>query len=216
MTLALPDGGPSGLDPSAAAAVLRAAAGKQAVALGPGLGAESGTREAIVEAVLGLALPLVLDADGLNALAGAIGRLRERRAPTLLTPHPGELARLLGGSSEEVQRDRLGAARRAAAASGAVVVLKGHQSLVAEPGGEVWVNPTGNPGMASGGSGDVLTGLLGGLLAQGFEPLAAAQLGVFVHGLAGDRAASELGQRGLRAGDLIAALPGALRALAEA
>jgi NAD(P)H-hydrate epimerase len=126
------------------------------------------------------------------------------------------MGRLLGSTSEDVNRDRIGAARRAAVASGAIVILKGHQTLVAEPGGEVWINPTGNPGMASGGSGDVLTGLLGGLLAQGFEPLAAAQLGVFVHGLAGDRAAAEIGERGLRASDVVTALPGALSALAEA
>jgi NAD(P)H-hydrate epimerase len=216
MTVGLPDAGPSGLDRDATAAVFAAAAGKTAAALGPGMGSEPGTREAIVEMVLGLEAPLVLDADGLNAFAGSIDRLRRREAPTLLTPHPGEMGRLLGSTSEDVNRDRIGAARRAAVASGAIVILKGHQTLVAEPGGEVWINPTGNPGMASGGSGDVLTGLLGGLLAQGFEPLAAAQLGVFVHGLAGDRAAAEIGERGLRAGDLVAALPGALSALAEA
>jgi NAD(P)H-hydrate epimerase len=216
MTVALPDAGPEGLDGGAAAAVFAAGGGKTAVALGPGLGTEAGTRAAIIEMVMGLDLPLVLDADGLNAFAGAIGRLRERRAPTLLTPHPGEMARLLGSSSADVNRDRVESARRAAAASGAIVILKGHETLVAEPDGEVWINPTGNPGMATGGSGDVLTGLLGSLLAQGFEPLAAAQLGVYVHGLAGDRVAAETGERGLRAGDLVSALPGALRALAEA
>jgi len=216
MTVALPDAGPEGLDPGAATAVFATAAGKTAVALGPGLGTEPGTRAAIVEMVMGLDLPLVLDADGLNAFAGTIDKLRERRAPTLLTPHPGEMARLLGSSSADVNRDRVESARRAAAASGAIVILKGHQTLIAEPDGDVWINPTGNPGMASGGTGDVLTGLLGSLLAQGFEPLAAAQLGVYVHGLAGDRAAAEIGERGLRAGDVVAALPRALHALAEA
>lgn len=215
MTLPLP-GGPSGLGADARAAVAAASAGKSAVAIGPGLGVEPGTREAIVEMVLDLALPLVLDADGLNAFAGQAGRLRERPAPTVLTPHPGELARLLGSSVDEIAADRVAAARRAAGASGAVVVLKGHRTLIADPGGDVWINPTGNPGMASGGTGDVLTGLLGALLAQRYEALEAAQLAVFAHGLAGDRVAEQHGERGMRAGDLVAALPGALRALAEA
>ncbi len=216
MTLPLPTAGPSGLGAGTAAAVAAACAGKDAVAVGPGLGTESGTRQAVLELVSTVALPLVLDADGLNAFAGDIGRLRARRSETVLTPHPGELARLLGCGIDDITADRVGAARRAAAESGAVVVLKGHQSLVADPDGDVWINPTGNPGMATGGTGDVLTGLLGGLLAQGYEALAAAQLAVFVHGLAGDRAAAEIGERGLRAGDLVGALPGALRALAEA
>lgn len=215
MTLPLP-AGPSGLGAESKAAVAAASAGKTAIAMGPGLGVEPGTREAVVEMALSLSLPLVLDADGLNAFAGRAARLRERTAPTVLTPHPGELGRLLGCSVDEIAADRVAAARRAADASGAVVVLKGHRSLIADPGGDVWINPTGNPGMASGGTGDVLTGLLGALLAQGYEALEGAQLGVFLHGLAGDRVAEREGERGMRAGDLVAALPGALRSLQEA
>ena len=163
--------------------------------------------------MLGLDLPLVLDADGLNAFAGEAAALRARRAATVVTPHPGELARLVGETVAEIESDRPAAASRAALATGAIVVLKGHRTLVATPEGEVFINPTGNPGMASGGSGDVLTGLLVALLAQGYEPLAAAQLGVYLHGAAGDLAAESIGDVGLRASDLIEMLPRALAAL---
>jgi hydroxyethylthiazole kinase-like uncharacterized protein yjeF len=134
----------------------------------------------------------------------------------VLTPHPGELGQLLGLSTSEIQEDRLAAVRRAAAETGAVVVLKGSRTLIASPTGEVHVNPTGNPGMATGGSGDVLTGLIAALLAQGLEGLDAARLGVYLHGLAGDLVAEDQGVAGLAAGDLIEALPAAFSALAAA
>ncbi len=214
MTWPLPTAGPSGLGPGAVDAALAACAGKDALAIGPGLGREPGTTEVVRALALAAPLPLVLDADGLNAFTGRAAELLSRRLPTLLTPHPGELARLLGTSAAEVQEDRLAAARSAAAATGCLVALKGHRSLLAAPQGQVWVNPTGNPGMATGGTGDVLTGVLVALLAQGFEAEVAGQLGLFVHGWAGDLAASRLGERGLRAGDLVAALPRALARLA--
>jgi NAD(P)H-hydrate epimerase len=217
MTLPLP-AGPSGqLAAAAVERVLAAAAGKSALALGPGLGQEEETAEAIRRIAREADLPLVLDADGVNAFAGRAGDLRVRsgrEAATVLTPHPGELGRLLGMPSSEVQDDRLAAVRRAAAETGAVVVLKGSRTLVAAPSGEVHVNPTGNPGMATGGTGDVLTGLIAALLAQGLEGLDAARLGVYLHGLAGDLVAESQGGVGLAAGDLIDALPAALAALA--
>lgn len=212
MTLPLSSGVDGGLAAAASEVIEAAAVGKQALALGPGLG----TSPEVAELIRGLArleIPLVLDADGLNAFAGRPGELRKRSAATVLTPHPGELGRLLGLSSGEVQADRLAAARRVAEETGAVVVLKGRGTLVAEPDGEVAVNPTGNPGMATGGSGDVLTGLLAALLAQGYEAAAAAQLAVYVHGLAGDLAAETLGFEGLAAGDLISAIPRAFSRL---
>jgi NAD(P)H-hydrate epimerase len=215
MTLALP-AGPSGQ--IAAAAVeraLAATAGKEVLALGPGLGLEAETEEAIRRLVRSCEIPLVIDADGLNAFAGRAGELAERRAAAILTPHPGELGRLLGISASEVQADRLAAARRAAATTRAVVVLKGHLTLIATPDGPLHVNPTGNPGMATGGTGDVLTGLLAGLLAQGMTPADAARLGAYIHGVAGDRVAARLGERGLAANDLAEELPRALAALAE-
>lgn len=212
MTVALAADGAGGVGPGVAAEVLALAAGKQAVMLGPGLGATAG--DEIRTAVLGLDLPLVLDADGLNAFAGRLDELAARRAPTILTPHPGELARLLGIPTSEVAADRLAAARAAARQSGALVVAKGAGTLVVTPEGDYHVNSTGNPGLASGGSGDVLAGLLGALLAQGYEPLAAAVLGTFWHGLAADRLAARVGGPAIPAGDLAAELPAAFAALA--
>ncbi len=207
MTRALPADATGELAAAAAQAVLEALPGKDALAVGPGLGRSTGAESAIREVVLGAGVPLVLDADGLNAFAGCLAELRARPAPTVLTPHPGEMGRLLGISASDVQDDRLAAVRRAAAESGAVVVLKGHRSLVAEPGGPVWINPTGNPGMASGGTGDVLTGMIAALLARRLPAAAAARVAVFAHGLAGDRAAERRGEVGLAAGDLVDELP---------
>jgi NAD(P)H-hydrate epimerase len=211
MSLPLPAGPTGQLAEEAAAKLLQATEGKDALALGPGLGSEAAP--AIRRVVLECPLPLVLDADGVNAFAGRAAELAGRRAAAVLTPHPGEMARLLGIATAEVQADRPAAARRAAAETGAIAVLKGHRTLVAAPDGAVWVNPTGNPGMASGGAGDVLTGLLAGLLAQGLEPLDAARLGVYLHGLAGDLAAARLGGIALAAGDLLDALPAAFARL---
>ncbi len=216
MTLGLKSAVDGCLGPRALVEVLRAAEDKQVVALGPGLGLSEATVEAVHELARSLRVPLVLDADGLNAFAGGLAELAQRDAPTVLTPHPGEMGRLLGTTSAQVQADRRGAARRAARESGAVVVLKGHLTLVADPEGDVHVNPTGNPGMASGGSGDVLTGLIAALLAQGYDALVAGQLGVYLHGLAGDLALVPSAPEGLAAGDLIEALPRAFARLREA
>jgi NAD(P)H-hydrate epimerase len=213
MTVALPGEG-QGLAREASDILEATLRGKRALAVGPGLGVAPGTIAVVRRLVLSSELPLVLDADGLNAFAGDGAALAARRGPSILTPHPGELARLLGETVDGVEADRLAAAERAARTTGAIVVLKGHDTLIATPAGEVFINPTGNPGMASGGSGDVLTGFLVALLAQGYEPLAAAQLGVFVHGAAGDLAAAEIGPVGLRARDLVERLPRALAALA--
>lgn len=220
MAVALPAGEDGEIAAAAAEAILAAVRGKDAVALGPGLGQGEEAAAAIRQVVLALDLPLVLDADGLNAFAGHSEELARRNAFTVLTPHPGELGRLLGISAAEVQEDRLVAARRAAAATGAVVVLKGHQTLVAGPPGDdgapgaVWIAPTGNPGMASGGTGDVLTGVVGALVGW-IGGVEAVGLGVFVHGLAGDLAAATVGETGLAASDVIAALPAAFRHLPD-
>ncbi|HEX9732787.1 MAG TPA: NAD(P)H-hydrate dehydratase [Thermoanaerobaculia bacterium] len=213
MTLPLPG---ESLTGAAVDAVLAAVGDIQAAAVGPGLGTAAATFDAVRLLVRELAIPIVLDADGLNAFAGRLADLAQRPAPTVLTPHPGEMGRLLGVACSEVQADRVAAARRAAREARAVVVLKGHRSLVAAADGEVFVNPTGNPGMASGGSGDVLTGLVAALLAQGYEPLAAAQLGVYLHGLAGDLALVDGAPEALAAEDLIAALPRAFAAVRAA
>ncbi|HEX9942961.1 MAG TPA: NAD(P)H-hydrate dehydratase, partial [Thermoanaerobaculia bacterium] len=212
MTLGLPASVSGQIADRAADAVLDAAEGKASLALGPGLGRDPATAAAIRRIVLECPLPVVLDADGINAFAGRAGELASRRAETVLTPHPGELGRLLGISTAQILEDRVAAARGAAEETGAIVVLKGHLSLVAS-GTAVFVNPTGNPGMATGGTGDVLTGLVAGLLAQGLDALDATVLAVYLHGLAGDLAAGRLGEVALAAGDLIEVLPAAFAAL---
>jgi NAD(P)H-hydrate epimerase len=177
----------------------------RAVALGPGLGTAPATRAAVRELVARVDVPLVLDADGLNAFAGDADALRSRGAPTIVTPHEGEYARLLG---EPVGADRVDAARRLAAATGTVALLKGPGTVVADPSGRAVIEPVGDAALATAGSGDVLTGIVAGLLARGVEPFAAAAAGAFLHG----RAAGRAGHTGLVAGDLVSALP---RALAE-
>ena len=181
-------------------------AGKSAVALGPGLGTHPETQAAVRELVRHCPVPMVVDADGINALAGHLEILREAAGPRILTPHPGEMAHLLGTTTQEVQSRRLDTAREVAAAHQVWVVLKGAQTLVADPQGRVSLNPTGNPVLASGGTGDVLTGLIGGFLAQGLSPWDAARLGVYLHGLAADYLEAAIGPRGHLAGDLLNSL----------
>ncbi len=197
---------------------LELASARDAVVLGPGLGQAPHTRAFVREFVRRCPVPLIVDADGLNALgaSGAEGAASEllRRAPaTVLTPHPGEMARLVGGSARDVQARRLDAARALAAHSGAVVALKGQRTVIARPDGMAAVNPTGNPGMATGGTGDVLAGITGALLARGCDAWTAATAATYLHGLAGDRASARMGEEALLASDLVDALPDALRAL---
>jgi ADP-dependent NAD(P)H-hydrate dehydratase len=180
------------------------------MAMGPGLGQSSAISTLVAAVITKGKLPLVLDADGINALGKETGPLRSRSEPLIMTPHPGEFARLLGREITEVQTNRQGMAVQFAADHGVVLVLKGHGTIVTD-GRRVYINRTGNPGMATGGTGDVLTGLIAALLGQGLEPFAAAQLGVFLHGLAGDLARDELGEVSLIASDLLHYLPRAIR-----
>ncbi len=182
-------------------------------AVGPGLGQHFETIELVQRFVGTLEKPLVVDADGLNALAKKPEVLKERKFPTVLTPHAGELARLLKVSTEEILADRAAAAKRGAKDLNSILLLKGAPTLIAAPDGEVWVSPTGKSGMATAGSGDVLTGLLAGLLAQGMPPFKAACAAAFLHGWAGDIARDRLGERSMLAGDILAALPDAFRRL---
>ena len=205
-----PAGAEEGYGAGALEALLRLADDCDVLAIGPGIGTASGTRDTVRGLVAAARVPLVIDADGLNLFAGAVDLLAAVGPPCILTPHPGEMARLLGSSTAEVQSDRVGAARSLAERTGAVVVLKGYRSLVCTPAGSVAVNPTGNAGMASGGTGDVLTGLIAALVGQGLEPAEAARAGVFLHGEAGDLAAAELGEVALIASDLIERLPAAM------
>lgn len=198
-----PEGAPAVGD---GVAVDRLLAGRAAVVCGPGLGQTAGARALVHRIVRQARAPLVLDADGLNAIAGTT-LLRERPGPTVVTPHPGEMARLLGRPTAEVQADRIATARRFATAHGVVTVLKGARTVIAAPDGAAAISPTGNPGMGSGGMGDVLAGIVGGLLAQGLDPMAASCLAVFAHGAAADGVAARRGEVGLLAGDLLDELP---------
>ena len=189
---------------------------KAALALGPGLGETDEARALARRLLVDCPLPLVLDADGLNALGGQPELLLQRAGrATVLTPHPGEMARLCDCSIAAVEADRVAAARSFATGFQVVLVLKGARSLIATPQGEIFVNGSGNPGLASGGSGDVLTGLIAGLLAQGLTAGAAAVLGVYLHGLAAERLSRHMGQAGLAASDLARELPAARHELTQ-
>lgn len=211
MTVPLPDADGS-LQPGAADAVLARAGRADALVLGPGLGREAGAFELARRVAPAAELPLVLDADGLNAHAGSLGSLAGRTHPTVLTPHAGELARLLGTDSAAVGARRLHSARTAAAAAGAVIVLKGDDTIVAEPDGRVGVSRGGAPALATAGTGDVLSGVIGAHLAKGMDPFTAACAGVLVHVRAGQLAALEIGGEGVIASDVIARVPRALTA----
>ncbi|MHC4605693.1 MAG: NAD(P)H-hydrate dehydratase [Planctomycetota bacterium] len=180
-----------------------------ATALGPGLGQNSETVRAVHELVRKIPLPVVLDADGINAMAGEVSLLRERQGALILTPHPGELARLLDMSIRRIQAARERVARSVASRLRCVMVLKGHETVVTN-GLRTYVNQTGNPGMATGGSGDVLTGIIAAFLAQRMDPYDAAVLGVHIHGLAGDLAAEKYGLTSLMATDILEWLPHAI------
>ncbi|MDR0882043.1 MAG: NAD(P)H-hydrate dehydratase [Candidatus Adiutrix sp.] len=213
MTLDLPEDEPGELAASAGELILNYSQGRQSLALGPGLGLGRGAAQTVYAVVDGAEdLPLVLDADALTHLAGRLTTLKKASA-AVLTPHPGEAARLLAVTTAEIQNDRLGAARKMADLSGAVTVLKGYHTIIAEPGGQFFLNPTGGPHLAVGGSGDLLTGLTAGLLAQGLAPFPAAALAVWIHGRAGDLAAQTLGPRGLIPSDFYDCLPQVWREL---
>jgi hydroxyethylthiazole kinase-like uncharacterized protein yjeF len=193
----------------------RLAEGKAAAVIGPGIGTHTDAARTVRWLLRHLEIPVVLDADALTVVSHDPSALRKAAARVTVTPHPGEMGRLLGTSAGSVQQDRVGTARRFAIEHGCTTVLKGARTVVADGSGRAWVNPTGNPGMASGGMGDVLAGILGGLLAQGLPPAEAALLGVWVHGAVADRLAAEAGEIGLVASDLIGGLPVGLKALRE-
>jgi len=195
-------------------------AGKSVLAVGPGVGSHPDTAELVRTIVNRCALPLVLDADGLNAFAGAMNNFHTDTRPagaTVFTPHPGEMARLTGRAAAEIQAQRVEVTREFSQRYGLTLVLKGFRTLIADPSGQVWVSPTGNPGMATGGTGDVLTGLIAGLLAQSpaRAPSEVATAAVYLHGLGGDLAAADLGQPSMLAGDLLERVPRAYKLLAE-
>ena len=209
MTVPLPDTGGS-FEPWGVEKVLERADRVDTLVLGPGLGRASGAQEFALQLARAAPVPLVLDADGLNAHAGSLGLLADREAATVLTPHAGELARLLETDSQAIAARRLQSARRAAREAQAIIVLKGDDTIVAAPDGRAGVNRGGAPALATAGTGDVLSGVIGAFLAKRMDAFHAACAGVLVHAHAGQLAAQEIGPEGVIASDVIAALPRAL------
>jgi len=215
MILPLPDRGDGTLSFSAADTILDFMKEKGTVmAIGPGMSVDNEISELVACLVTGSEKPVVIDADGLNAIAGKTGILKKSRAPVILTPHPGEMKRLLSGT-HETEADRIGTAISFAKRTGTYLLLKGVPTVVATPAGEAFLNPTGNPGMATAGTGDVLTGMVAALLAQHLTPGHASILGAYLHGLAGDMSAAKKGARSLTASDIINAIPRVLRSMAD-
>lgn len=222
MTRPLPETEAGSLSVHAAETVLSSLDRYDAALIGPGLSTDEETQALVRELIPRMNLPLILDADGINALAESPEILHERAQtidtamnPMLITPHPGEMARLMKKTVAEVQSNRIEATREITNEFGVYTVLKGARSIIAHPNGQIFINSTGNPGMASGGTGDVLAGILGGLIVQGHAPGEAANFGVYLHGLAGDIVAKNIGQHCLMACDLIEVLPEALMTACE-
>ncbi|MHB9112176.1 MAG: NAD(P)H-hydrate dehydratase [Thermoleophilia bacterium] len=214
MTLPLTDTGSGHLSEKALERLLAAADSFDCVALGPGLGRNHESASVVTKFLARSNAPVVLDADGLSAVAGRLASLKRRPAPTVLTPHAGELARLLETTSVEVETHRLAAAKKAAKKAGAIVLLKGSSTIITD-GTETVFCPSGNPGLATAGAGDVLTGMIATLIARGLRTFDAAAAGAFLHGLAADLAAEEIGQDNLVSSDLIDYLPLAFASLKE-
>lgn len=220
MVKALPSTRTGGLSGHGLKTILRFLSTQDVLALGPGLSQHPETQKVIRDVIAKSACPLLLDADGLNALKNHMGILENARGRSILTPHPGEFTRLFyPGHLSRESRLRLSEdsgfrkemAQKMSEKYGAILVLKGHRTVIAEPSGKIYVNPTGNPGMATGGTGDILTGILAALLGQHFSLWDAARFGVYIHGLAGDLAVREKGEVSLMAGDLLDFLPQAIQ-----
>jgi hydroxyethylthiazole kinase-like uncharacterized protein yjeF len=215
MTVPLPETGEGSLSLKAKGEIFRLLEGKDALAIGPGLSTNPETSALVKEIVAGCGLPMVIDADGLNAMAGDRRAMKALDDKKILTPHPGEMGRLIGLKTSEVQDDRVGAACGFSQGHGCYLVLKGARTLITGPDGEVYLNPTGNPALSSGGAGDVLTGLISGFLARGWPMIRAANAGVYLHGLAADLLAEDMGRAGVLAGELPDSIPGLMDALSR-
>ncbi|ACM21285.1 (R)-NAD(P)H-hydrate epimerase and ADP-dependent (S)-NAD(P)H-hydrate dehydratase [Geotalea daltonii FRC-32] len=214
MSLPVPDGGTGFFCGDAFKGIMTAAAGKDVIAVGPGLSFEPETADLVRKIVSQAALPLVVDADGLNAIAAQPEVLQARKSSVvILTPHPGEMARLAGITVADVEGDRIGVAKSFSSRYKVFLILKGARTIIASPDGEIAINGSGNPGMASGGMGDVLTGVVTALVGQGYPPFFACCLGTFIHGLSGDLVATEKGEIGISAVDVQESLPYAFKTL---
>ncbi|MDR3748730.1 MAG: NAD(P)H-hydrate dehydratase [Acidobacteriota bacterium] len=216
MTEPLPETAAGSIATAALASFAELAKPMTVVAIGPGIGRDPETAQFVHQSVAQTGVPLVIDADGLNAFDGDTELLDGRKRPLVLTPHPGEMSRLAGISIKAVQADRLKVARDFARQHNLILVLKGNRTIIALPDGKAWVNPTGNPGMATGGTGDILTGMTAGIIGQMQNDIARAAIAaVYMHGLAGDVAAENMGEHSLVATDLLTTMPEAYRRAAR-
>ena len=211
MTVPLPTSRDGAFGESAFGAIQKLMSDKKCLAIGPGLGQASATGKLVRKIIAESQIPLVVDADGINNLAGQMQILKCARVPIILTPHPGEMARLLNVNVGKVQEDRINCARNVAVDLNVHVVLKGARTVIAHPDGRVFINPTGNAGMASGGMGDVLTGIIAGQIVQGFSPESAAHIGVYLHGAAADSLAQSIGPYCYLAGEVMNAIPAEIK-----
>ena len=211
MTISLAETKEGTLSLKAEGDILKKIKTSDVVVLGPGLSQYPETQKLINRLILKIGKPMVMDADALNAISKNTGALKKIKSRFAVTPHPGEMSRLINKSMEYVKNNRLIVAKKFSHDYNAVVVLKGAGTVVAAPDGKYYINTTGNPGMATAGSGDVLTGIIAGLLGQRLNMFNAARLGVYIHGLAGDLAAKDKGEIGLIAGDILEKIPYAIR-----
>jgi NAD(P)H-hydrate epimerase len=211
MTAPLPESQEGALGESAFGIIQKLMSGKKCLAIGPGLGQALETRKLVHKIILESQIPVVVDADGINHLVGRMQILKKAHVPIILTPHPGEMARLLDVNVGNIQQDRINCARNVAVDLNVHVVLKGARTIIAHPDGRIFINPTGNAGMASGGMGDVLTGIIAGQIVQGFSPESAAHIGVYLHGAAADSLAHTIGPYGYLAGEVMHAVPGEIK-----
>ncbi|MCP4396289.1 MAG: NAD(P)H-hydrate dehydratase [bacterium] len=213
MTAALPETGKGTVSLDAYDEIMRLAEDKRVLALGPGLSTHPSTVELVYRLIRNVEIPMVIDADGINAIALYPEILLEAKAPIVLTPHPGEMARLV--PNVQIQNNRVPVAQETAQKYKIYLALKGVRTLIASPSGNVFINPTGNPGMATAGTGDVLTGIIAGLISQNIIPVEAAKTGVFLHGLAGDIVEEDKGDYGTIAGDILESIPYAIKRIHE-
>jgi hydroxyethylthiazole kinase-like uncharacterized protein yjeF len=213
MTVPLPENAGQALGLSAYEKIMSLLESKKGLAIGPGMGTAKSTQNLVRRLIRTSHVPMVIDADGLNSLVGGLDCLKDLKVPIVMTPHPGEMARLVGTTSVQVQQERIREARKLATTRKVYLVLKGARTVIAHPDGAVFINPTGNPGMASGGMGDVLTGMIAGLIVQGLSAGEAANAGVYLHGCAADLLARKVGPMGFLASDVIEILPGQIKGL---
>ncbi len=215
MTLPLPETRQKTLSLKAESLIINFCRKVNVVALGPGLSQNKETSNLIKRLIKKIKLPLVLDADGINAIKGKGSFILQRKGDTIITPHPGEMGRLINLSVKKIQSARRQIAQKIAFQFKAVVVLKGHDTVVASPDWKTFINPTGSAAMATGGMGDVLTGIIASFIAQGLSPFSASKLAVYTHGLAADWVVKEKGQRGVIASDIIDKLPSVLKRIED-